>query len=489
MATARIGAFAVLDKQCVDEGLLRETLTVHNKAAALGVKLGIKAKNVVESYELWQECDGEVLVPRGTDLRALIPSGEIVAEPCPALRQLMQRAKEGRRFGPLLPLPLRFQLWDEQLAVIAAIEKGTANGRFDHLIQLGCGRGKTKLSVAYAAKHGLRTMIVVDQDFIGDQWRTAIASSTPTDPRAIGTIKGAKFRPGKRWTVASVQTLSRRIEEGYVGQEFFEGFDLVVFDEVHVAAAPTFLNVLPSFSCQRIGLSATPNRKDGLSDIFALHLGGREPTFCNVSRRRAATWAFREADAVPPGESRFLASMGERPTPRMHSLYIPTPSGYPRMNHALFRYVASRNEKWNEAIIRNLQNAVDVGRFVIVLGPTVEHMEHLHGMAVAAGIDSGLVVGKTKAADRAVNFATKRVLFCTEKLAYKALDVPSMNTLFLLYPSDDENFIMQASGRIDRGSSSPYVVTFVHNGFENLRRRTLRMKAIVEEIDPECRFA
>lgn len=52
MATARIGAFAVLDKQCVDEGLLRETLTVHNKAAALGAKLGIKAKNAVESYEL-----------------------------------------------------------------------------------------------------------------------------------------------------------------------------------------------------------------------------------------------------------------------------------------------------------------------------------------------------------------------------------------------------------------------------------------------------
>jgi len=54
----------------------------------------------------------------------------------------------------------------------------------------------------------------------------------------------------------------------------FDDFGIIVFDEVHHLASEMFskalLKVRPRFT---LGLSATPNRKDGLSQVFYDFIG------------------------------------------------------------------------------------------------------------------------------------------------------------------------------------------------------------------------
>ena len=67
----------------------------------------------------------------------------------------------------------------------------------------------------------------------------------------------------------------------------FSSFGTVVVDEVHHIAARVFSNALPKVSSKfMIGLSATPNRKDGLSKVFEWFIGDvfnykKKESLCN----------------------------------------------------------------------------------------------------------------------------------------------------------------------------------------------------------------
>ena len=54
----------------------------------------------------------------------------------------------------------------------------------------------------------------------------------------------------------------------------FDNFGLVIYDEVHHLSAETFSKALPKVATKYLlGLSATPNRKDGLSKVFKYYIG------------------------------------------------------------------------------------------------------------------------------------------------------------------------------------------------------------------------
>lgn len=81
-----------------------------------------------------------------------------------------------------------------------------------------------------------------------------------------GIIKaGIKPRPYAPVQVASVQTLTRRLDKHQVR------YDLIIVDEAHHAMAKTYLKILNAFPLAiTIGLTATPYRSDGkgLGDLF-----------------------------------------------------------------------------------------------------------------------------------------------------------------------------------------------------------------------------
>ena len=86
-----------------------------------------------------------------------------------------------------------------------------------------------------------------------------------------GIIGGGRWDPRETITVATVQTLIRRKKElpGLVKQ-----FGTLLLDEAHHVPAATFTGIIQKFPAKyRYGLSATPEREDGLHPFLYAVMG------------------------------------------------------------------------------------------------------------------------------------------------------------------------------------------------------------------------
>jgi superfamily II DNA or RNA helicase len=133
--------------------------------------------------------------------------------------------------------------------------------RFENcLIQGPCGCGKTIILLKTIENIGQKTLIIVHEQKLQQQWFDEIHEQFKIPKEEIGLIGGiAKGKNRvKPITVALQQSLLRSAEK------YKNEFGCVVCDEVHRYAASTFQDVIDVFSAKyRIGATATPKRKDG----------------------------------------------------------------------------------------------------------------------------------------------------------------------------------------------------------------------------------
>ena len=313
-------------------------------------------------------------------------------------------------------------------------------------------------------------------------------SEVAGDVRALRAASAGACQPAPL-SVEETDTVSDVFDLSVEEAACFFANDVLVHN-CHVAACASFLGVLPRFACRRIGLSATPERADGMQKAFLFHLGGEEATFTNTARRKSAKWIFTETpEIIRPGTRSVPDFRADKKHGSVASLFRSIPgTNHFRVEHSVHKAFVSKDRAWNDQIVKDVKRAVATGRYVIVLGPTVEHLEHLSALMEAEGLDVGCVTGKVKKGARSEVFNNRQVVLATDKLAYKALNIPQMNTLFLLYPNDDENFMMQASGRIDRGSTGPVIYTYVHSYIRNLAKKASRMQDVCRKLDPGGEF-
>lgn len=142
-----------------------------------------------------------------------------------------------------------------------------ANGIVVH----NCGLGKTVVALDYAARKKVPTLIVVDTTQLVGQWRKEIEQFLDV-PGGIGMIGDNEFDWKHSIVIATYHTLANRAAT--LPEEIRRWFGLIIWDEAHHVAAPTFARSADLFYGQRIGLTATPLRADGLHVIYNFHIGG-----------------------------------------------------------------------------------------------------------------------------------------------------------------------------------------------------------------------
>lgn len=371
--------------------------------------------------------------------------------------------------------------YDVQCA--APFHNFVANGVIIH----NCGKGKTTLALEYAAEKGLRTLVIVDRDFLLTQWTKEIEACGITDAASVGRVQGPKLRVGERITLAMVHTLAQKD----FGADFYDQFGLIVVDEAHVMAAPTFGTVIPRFRGERLILTATPTRVDGMHPVFMLHAGGMKPCYTDLSRDQSASWVFAE---LPPLLSEQEMARCQRRVPgRYRYRWDPVQRASVRepvtmLNRAVYDTKAAASEAFNRIILSEIAKSLEAGRHSLVLGSRVEQLEVLAAACIEAGVDASVVTSHVKGKKRDAAF-TKQVLFVTSSIGNKALDVPRLDTLYMLFPNADPGFVRQAVGRIDRALAdkrAPVVVVFSHAAVPSLRKKAGEMLELVRGIDPKA---
>lgn len=141
-----------------------------------------------------------------------------------------------------------------------------ANGVIVH----NCGKGKTVVALELASRLKIPTLIVVDTTQLVSQWREEIGLFLDV-PDGIGMIGDGEFDWHKPIVIATYHTLANRAAT--LPEEVRRWFGLIIWDEAHHVAAPTFARSADLFAGRRIGLTATPTRSDGLHVVYNSHIG------------------------------------------------------------------------------------------------------------------------------------------------------------------------------------------------------------------------
>lgn len=130
----------------------------------------------------------------------------------------------------------------------------------------------TAMGLEVARRLGRTTLVVVHKEFLLNQWEARIAKFLPG--AKVGRIQGKKcdFK-GKDIVLAMVHSLALDSGEKYP-QELYDYFGTILVDELHRISAFTWSGVPAKFKAKyRIGLTATPRRKDGTEKVFFWGIG------------------------------------------------------------------------------------------------------------------------------------------------------------------------------------------------------------------------
>ena len=132
------------------------------------------------------------------------------------------------------------------------------------MVILPCGAGKTNTAIAIALELGLKTAILCHQNFLMNQWRDRLQEFVKGGVKVGRLQQGTANTEGADFVVCSIQSLLSR---DYPSECL--DFGLVIIDEAHHIAAPSFSRVLRKLNYQySLGLTATPNRKDKLEEVI-----------------------------------------------------------------------------------------------------------------------------------------------------------------------------------------------------------------------------
>lgn len=150
----------------------------------------------------------------------------------------------------------------EPTAAFLATEKGG-------ILVLECAAGKTTMGLYLAAQYKRRTLVICHKEFLMNQWIERIGQFLPG--ASIGRIQRDKFDVDNRdIVIASLQTIAMRD----FPKDAFDSFHFTIIDEAHHIGAEVFSRALHKIqSPVMLGLTATPDRKDGLRYVFEWFLG------------------------------------------------------------------------------------------------------------------------------------------------------------------------------------------------------------------------
>jgi superfamily II DNA or RNA helicase len=193
-------------------------------------------------------------------------------------RALVSHHKVPVAFKPTWKLPknfdIKFSLRDEQPTLVHLFLERLKLpiGFYGGILQSPTGSGKSVMGIYKIKNLGLTTLIVVPTDKLMSQWKDKLIEFTSLTKDDIGIVRQniCEFW-GKPIVIGMLHSLA--MKDDYP-KELYDYAGLVIYDEVHTTPTEVLGKVLPKFNSKyRIGYSATPLRKDGLSKVIVSHIG------------------------------------------------------------------------------------------------------------------------------------------------------------------------------------------------------------------------
>lgn len=291
------------------------------------------------------------------------------------------------------------------------------------LMQGPTGMGKTAITVfmmGRAAAQGKRAYFLVHQNELLSQTSRALWKQQLEH----GMIASGKARSTLPAQVASVQTLVRRMD-------LYKEPDLLIIDEAHRAAAKTYQTIIERWpNAMVIGLTATPQRTDGkpLDVMFDTLVMG-------PSIRELMDGGYLcdyEIYAPPIGidVSTVKRKMGDFDTKELEN-------------------VVDKKSITGDAVAHYKTHAN--GKRCVVMCVSIKHAQHVAEQYLAAGVSAGVIEGTMTGVQRdkmLADFAGGELMvICNVQLLVEGVDIPMIEVVQWLRPTQSLVVWMQGNGR------------------------------------------
>jgi superfamily II DNA or RNA helicase len=431
------------------------------------------------SFELYRESATRFYLPRQYAIKKFGPAdANIVPE------------------GVALPSTISFvgNPYEYQENIINKFFAADCNG----LLCVPCGKGKTFMALNIAIRLKKRFLVVVDKEFLLNQWKGEMEAFCKG--LRVGIIQGPRIEIDREkydCTICMLQTICSRD----FPSNFFNEYGFTIFDECHHLGAVYFSKVLNNIQTRyQLGLSATPQREDGLMSVFVAYLG--DPVYWEKTREKDVGVRIHAVQYKTNDAEFNDVPLDWRGKPVMAKLLNKISEWSPR----------------NKRIVELLfEYSTDNRRQIIVLSDRKEQLNLIEAeiMKWSRAVQSpwkkavGFYIGGMKDAALKENADGAQIILATYSMASDALNIKALNTA--VFATSRKN-VVQASGRILRQRVSeravdPTIIDIIdsHQPYQSQWRRRatyyrscgyriegIEMKKKIEvsdsESDSECKF-
>ena len=290
-----------------------------------------------------------------------------------------------------------------------------------------------------------KTLILVHKEFLMNQWIERIADFLPG--ARVGKIQGQTFDvENKDIVIGMIQTL--------YDKEFpanaFSSFGFTIIDEVHRIGSEQFSKtLLRIITPYMLGISATVERKDGLTRVLNMFIGEKIYTEDRENDDPVCVRAIEYVSTDPEFNEVIYDYRGNP----QYSTMISKLCAYNRRSDFIVRVIA-------DLVKENPENQI------MILGQQRAILTYMFDAIVHRGIATvGYYVGGMKQ-QHLQETESKQIVLATYAMAAEALDIKTLSTLVMITPKTD---IIQSVGRILRVKhDNPIVVDIVdkHDVFQ-----------------------
>ena len=381
---------------------------------------------------------------------------------------------EDRRFFEKISFPnMVLDLRDTQSQAVARYIHSNSLKRYvNGIIQMPTGKGKSIVALEIARVLNARTLIVVHKVDLVRGWLKDIDKAF--DKKAeVGVYQSKNRSVGYHFTIATIQTLNRLSPEEL--KILYSKFSLVVQDEMHHCPS-TMFSLVDNFRPRyRLGLTATPERNDGLDHIMNLYYGGFAFTYdhdesdedilpVKVITRKCDTY-FEPVCSTRDGENFVLSRpiddgihcIYDLELRRYESLISDVPYNHrPRIQHQTIDGIVVNHHRTVGFVCRDIIREYNQGHSCIVFFSHIDSVNIYAEALVNLGVpreDIGLYYGPNRHCDQVIETAeTKRkyITLATYSKATEGTNVRQWEVGFFVSSLNNGKDTEQAVGRIRR---------------------------------------
>jgi superfamily II DNA or RNA helicase len=311
----------------------------------------------------------------------------------------------------------------------------------------------TVLSLNIITQLQRKTLIIVNKEFLMNQWIERIAEFIPN--ARVGKIQGPIMDvENKDIVLGMLHSLSMKDYPS----ELFQSFGFTIIDEVHHISSEVFSCALFKIVSRcMLGLSATMDRKDGTTYVFKLFLGDvlYKATTHETHNVNVRLIEYKTRD------DEFNETLYDfRGNPQYSKMIVKLCNYGPR-TQVLLRVI--------EDLIKE-----DSTKQIMVLAHNKSLLINLHDTIKTRGFATvGYYVGGMKQCDLQET-EKRQIVIATYSMASEALDIKTLSTLVLATPKTD---IVQCVGRILRAKhDNPIIVDMIdsHDVFQKQSEQRVR---------------